>query len=138
MVRVKTVLVIDDDPEWCDFVCRALGKAYLVEFATNAEEGLERARALQPSVIVLDVMMQGNQDGFSTLYDLKHTLETQDIPVVMLSSINEIAQTDFKEADIEKHLGVRPAAFIEKPTTFEHLLKVVTRLIENPADASPE
>jgi len=138
MVRVKTVLVIDDDPEWCEFVYKALGNAYPVEFATSAEEGLKRALSLRPSVIVLDVMMPGGQDGFSTLYDLKHAPETQDIPVVMLSAINEDAQTDFKEADIERHLVVTPAAFIEKPSSCAHLLKVVTRLIENPTDADPE
>jgi len=138
MVRVRTVLVIDDDPEWCDVIYRALGKAYPVEFATSAEEGLERARSIRPGVIILDVMMPGGQDGFSTLYDLKHSPETRDIPVVMLSSVNKMAQTDFDETEIGRHLGVTPAAFIEKPSSFAHLLKVVTRLMENPTDADPQ
>ena len=137
-MNAKTVLVIDDDPEWREFVYVALGEAYPVQFAENGEEGLLRARELHPDAIVLDVMMPGGQDGFSTLCDLRDCPETCNIPVVMLSEVNAIAHTDFGNADIERYLGTAPAEFVEKPTSCAHLLEVVRRLIEGDTDADPE
>ena len=69
-VHVQTVLVVDDDPEWLDFLSRAIGAQYPVLSATNGEDAVRRAQRACPDVIILDVMLYGGKDGFSTYAEL--------------------------------------------------------------------
>ena len=84
-----TVLVIDDDAGARDLIARALAKeGFRVEVATHGKAGLEMARALRPQVITLDVMMPG-MDGWAVLTALKADPATADIPVIMLTIVDE-------------------------------------------------
>ena len=53
----KTILIVDDDPEWREFIGETLGSEYAVRFATNGVDGLRVAREAAPGAIVLDIMM---------------------------------------------------------------------------------
>ncbi len=82
------VLLIDDDVTIHDLVKRFLRKeGFRTVCAQNGPEGLELARKLQPSIIVLDVMMP-TMDGWSVLTLLKSDPEAADIPVVMLTMVD--------------------------------------------------
>ena len=82
------VLLIDDDPTVHDLVRRFLQKeGFSVVCAQSGQEGLELARKLRPSTIVLDVMMP-TMDGWSVLTRLKGDPELSSIPVVMLTMVN--------------------------------------------------
>ena len=82
------VLLIDDDLTVHDLVRRFLQKeGFRVIAAPSGAEGLELANQLRPAVIVLDVMMP-TMDGWSVLTKLKSTPEVADIPVVMLTMVN--------------------------------------------------
>jgi signal transduction histidine kinase/DNA-binding response OmpR family regulator len=83
------VLVIDDDPVIQDLLTTFLEKeGYEVTVAKNGEDGLRRALDLRPDVITLDVAMPG-MDGWSVLSALKANIELADIPVIMLSMIDD-------------------------------------------------
>ncbi|MDR3406505.1 MAG: response regulator [Chthoniobacter sp.] len=82
------VLLIDDDPTVHDLVRRFLQKEGIhVIGAQNGPEGLELAHKIRPAMIVLDVMMP-TMDGWSVLTRLKGDPELSDIPVVMLTMVN--------------------------------------------------
>jgi CheY-like chemotaxis protein len=82
------VLLIDDDPTVHDLVRRFLQKEGIQVMGTQTgAEGLELARKLRPAMIVLDVMMP-TMDGWSVLTRLKGDPELKDIPVVMLTMVN--------------------------------------------------
>jgi PAS domain S-box-containing protein len=82
------VLLIDDDPTVHDLVRRFLQKEGIqVVGAQSGQEGLDLARQLRPSMIVLDVMMP-TMDGWSVLTRLKGDAELSEIPVVMLTMVN--------------------------------------------------
>jgi len=82
------VLLIDDDPTVHELVRRFLQKEGIqVVDAYTGAEGLEMARQLRPSMVVLDVMMP-TMDGWSVLTKLKGDAELSDIPVVMLTMVN--------------------------------------------------
>jgi PAS domain S-box-containing protein len=84
-----TVLVIDDDPMVPELMARILGKDGLTVVAcTDGEEGVRLARERRPAAITLDVMMPGT-DGWGVLARLKADPETCDIPVVMLTIVDE-------------------------------------------------
>ncbi len=83
------VLVIDDDPTALDLMRRYLVKeGFRPETAANGAIGLRLARSLHPVAITLDVMMPG-MDGWAVLQQLKADPQTQDIPVIMLTMVDD-------------------------------------------------
>jgi PAS domain S-box-containing protein len=87
--RSGTVLVIDDDPAVRNLMVRFLGKeGFRVLPAADGEAGMELARDARPDVITLDVMMPG-LDGWGVLAALKADPALADIPVVMLSVVDD-------------------------------------------------
>lgn len=86
------VLVIDDHPEDIRGTTELLrAEGMRVNLATDAQQGCQRAQALQPDLILLDVRMPG-ADGFAACRILKANPQTQDIPVIFLSSANADAE----------------------------------------------
>jgi CheY-like chemotaxis protein len=85
-------LVIDDDPTQRDLIKRFLSKeGFSVRTAARGEEGLRLARELRPDAITLDVMMPG-MDGWSVLSALKADRALRDIPVIMLTMVDDPAR----------------------------------------------
>ena len=126
--RRKTVLVVDDDEIWVEFLCEALS-VYRTVVATNGEDGVRMARTSLPAVIVLDVMMAGGMDGFSALCALRSDPLTAAIPVVMCTEVNAIAGTSFTSEALEEYLEAAPTVFVEKPVRPATILRQVAALI---------
>jgi CheY-like chemotaxis protein len=110
----RTVLVIDDDPEAREIIERLLGSDdFLVVTAGTGEEGLRLAHHLEPVVITLDVIMP-DMDGWAVLRALKTDPVLRDIPVVMLTMLDDktrgysLGATDYlvKPVDREQLRGV--------------------------------
>jgi len=102
------VLVIDDDPAARDLMHRFLTKeGFRPATAAGGEEGLRLARTLHPVAITLDVMMPG-MDGWAVLQQLKADPETQDIPVIMLTMVDDknigfaLGATDYLTKPIDR------------------------------------
>src|SRR5207237_1369752 len=114
---VGTVLVIDDEAAVRDLMQRFLTKeGFRVVTAAGGEEGLRRARELRPDAITLDVMMPG-MDGWAVLSALKADAAVADIPVIMLTIVDD------------KNLGYALGAsdYLTKPIDRERLVKVLTQ-----------
>lgn len=78
----KTILVVDDEPRMIRFVKMNLDlEGYLTLEANNGYQALEKVRAHQPDLVLLDVEMPG-MDGFETLRRVREISET---PVIMLT-----------------------------------------------------
>ena len=83
------ILVIDDDPTIHNLLTRFLNKkGFEVRTASSGTEGIQLAKKIQPQAITLDVMMPG-MDGWSVLTALKAHPETCDIPVIMMTMVND-------------------------------------------------
>jgi len=111
------VLVIDDDPDVYELLRRTLSRhGFQVEGARMGEEGLRLARQLLPQAITLDVMMPG-MDGWTVLAHLKSDPETADIPVIMLTIVDN------------KNLGfaMGAAEYLTKPIDRDRLSTVLLR-----------
>ena len=88
--------------------------------AANGEEGLEKARALKPSLILLDVVMPG-QDGIQILEKLKKDPNTKNIVTLMLTNIDE-------EETMKKAQKLGAMDFIIKSSASEEdLLAIVNK-----------
>jgi CheY-like chemotaxis protein/anti-sigma regulatory factor (Ser/Thr protein kinase) len=85
----RCVLVIDDDPNHRDLIQRFLSKeGFVVRTTAKGETGLRLARQLRPLAITLDVMMPG-MDGWAVLTALKADRDLRDIPIIMLSMVDD-------------------------------------------------
>ncbi len=86
------ILVVEDDVAMIQMIKTSLehgdDEVYEVLTAGNGRDGYERAVTEKPDVIVMDVMMPV-LDGFETLKQLKETPATAEIPVVMLTGLDD-------------------------------------------------
>jgi signal transduction histidine kinase/DNA-binding response OmpR family regulator len=104
-----TVLVIDDDPRVHDMLRRFLGKeGFAVLCAENGWRGLELARAAKPAAITLDCMMP-ELDGWGVLAELKADPALAEIPVIMLTIVEErglgfaLGASDYLTKPVDRH-----------------------------------
>ncbi|MCZ0899680.1 ATP-binding protein, partial [Microcoleus sp. HI-ES] len=84
-----TVLVIDDDPDARDLMTRCLSKqGFRVRSSASGQGGLLLAKELLPDAILLDVMMP-SMDGWAVLSALKADPDLVDIPVIMITFLDD-------------------------------------------------
>ncbi|MDB5082315.1 MAG: luxQ 1 [Chloroflexi bacterium] len=120
------VIVVDDDPQVCELVGRTLIKEGLrVKTALSGLEGLQLIRELRPQVIVLDVMMPG-MDGWAVLVQLKSDPALMDIPVIMLTIVD----------DKKMGYALGAADYMTKPIDRERLLLILKKHMPAPSLAS--
>jgi signal transduction histidine kinase/CheY-like chemotaxis protein len=111
----STALVIDDDPDARDLIRRFLAReGFDVLTAANASEGLRLARQFKPTLITLDVLMP-HQDGWAVLADVKADPQLAEIPVVMLSILDEQ----------EKGFALGAADYLTKPFDRDRLRAIL-------------
>ena len=104
----STVLVIDDDPEAREIIERFLRKdGFDVVTASGGAEGLQLAHAIKPVAITLDVLMP-EMDGWSVLRALKSDPVLRNIPVLMLTMLDDktkgyaLGATDFLAKPVDR------------------------------------
>lgn len=90
MTGMKTVLVVDDDEDVLAFVSSVLSKHYRVVTALSGHECVDALGRERPDVILLDVIMTHLSDGFDCLQNIKQNPATKGIPVIMMTSVNEV------------------------------------------------
>ncbi len=87
--RGPLILVVEDDPRAAHLLCRTLQQGtYRTAVAEDGESALAKARDLQPALITLDVLLPG-LDGWEVLRALKVEEATRDIPVVIVSVVDD-------------------------------------------------
>lgn len=116
------ILVIDDDPQNRDILRARLEQAgYEVIEAENGDLGIEAANTQSPDAIVLDVMMP-KKDGWATCKALKSDAKTKEIPVIMLTALNQpIDELRGWECGVNE--------FLTKPVDHEKLITYVKGLL---------
>jgi CheY-like chemotaxis protein len=125
-----TVLLVDDDVDFVVANRTALEAAgYLVLTAHNGKEGLKVARENHVDVAVLDVMMDTPEEGFVLARDLRKDEKTRRIPLVMLTSVNEVnrkAGYPYKFSDQDRDEMWLPIdKFLDKPVKPQQLADAI-------------
>jgi CheY-like chemotaxis protein/anti-sigma regulatory factor (Ser/Thr protein kinase) len=117
------VLIVDDEVPARELLASYLEPEYRVAMAESGDEAIKEAERLRPDAITLDVMMPGS-DGFETLVALRKNPATADIPVIILSIVDQ-EQVGFA-------LGA--ADYLIKPVRKPVLLEAIHRHVPVPAD----
>ena len=118
----ETILIIDDDSSLRKVVkLRLEWEGYHVLTAEDGEQGLQLAKAEQPHVILLDILMP-KMDGREALRGLKADPNTRDIPVILLTVIG---QND----ELYTPLGTGHAFHLSKPYNSHELLEKIRQVL---------
>jgi two-component system alkaline phosphatase synthesis response regulator PhoP len=114
----STVLVVDDNEQNLELLVAYLEPLECrVEMAVDGVDALEKVAANTPDLILLDIMMP-RMSGFECCRKLKSQPETRDIPVIMVTALNELG-------DIERGVESGTDDFVTKPV---NRLELVTRV----------
>ena len=129
--RVKTILVVDDEPdavELVEFNLRAAG--YSVITAEDGAEAIAKARKTLPDLILLDVMLP-EIDGMAGCKILKNDPATSSIPIIMLTA---------KAAEIDRVLGLELGAddYVTKPFSPRELILRIKNLLNRQVSSAAE
>lgn len=127
MAAHQKVLVIDDDVDFRTAVKSLLeSQGFEVFEADTGHEGLKVVLDRHPDVILVDIMMENDTEGYSVTHALKHEEEYaafRNTPVFMISSIQEDPDERFPmspEADL-----IRPDRYLTKPLDAAKLLDML-------------
>ncbi len=116
----KKILVVDDEPDFCEALRDFLGsKGFEVAIALSGEEALPAYMQERPDVVLLDVQMPG-MDGLETLRELKAFDQGANVIMVTVIADDEIAKRAMAEGAID---------YITKPVDYDYLvLAIITKI----------
>ncbi|MFH1007517.1 MAG: response regulator [Candidatus Latescibacterota bacterium] len=127
------ILIVDDDPDVVEAMKLTLETGgYEVFEASNGREGLQKVKELSPDLLILDVMMDSDTEGFQVSYALR-TPDPEyaayvNLPILMVTAIGKAKGMQFSPETDGNYLPVDD--LVEKPIQPAVLLEKVKMLIE--------
>lgn len=123
-----SVLIIDDDPEFVEATSNLLdAQGYKVVSAPNGKMGIAKAKEAHPDIILLDVMMTRDTEGFEVARELNKDPHLKNIPVIIISGIKKEMDLPFGFESDDVWLPVK--GVLEKPVKPNVLLKTIKQYI---------
>ena len=130
---VRRILMIDDDK---DFVLSTKtfleGRGYQVDTAHNGADGWEKIQKGQADLIVLDIMMDTDTEGFNLAYKMKEMEATRRIPIVIVSGFPQHLDEKFEKFEFILGREWPAVAQMEKPIELKELAKIIDRFVPAP------
>ena len=115
------ILLIEDNEDNRDMLSRRLErKGFVVSLAVDGEEGVSKAKAELPDLILMDMSLPV-MDGWEATKSLKNITETTNIPVIALTA-------HAMSSDREKAIEAGCDDYDTKPVDFKRLLEKISRL----------
>jgi len=125
------ILLVDDDRDIRESLTIILEKAgYSVRTAANGAEALKELEVARPDLMILDVMMKTQTEGFDLAYALADRTEFESMPVILLTSFMDKVRDEGPD-QFQHILGENwPAKWIfEKPVKTEKLLAKIQGIL---------
>jgi len=122
----KKILIIDDDIDLVEAMRLTLEKAgFEVIDAQDGQKGLEKIKEVKPDLVLLDVMMETQDEGFHIAYQIRNNEDTSDLPIIMLTAVASETGFSFDKEKDEDFLPVNE--FLEKPVNPDMLIEYVKK-----------
>jgi two-component system phosphate regulon response regulator PhoB/two-component system alkaline phosphatase synthesis response regulator PhoP/two-component system response regulator VicR len=131
MNNAQSILIIDDDRDLVNSIRIILeSKDYKVRAAFDGQEGFRQIQEEVPDLIILDVMMTTDTEGFDLAYKLNQDPEFKNIPILMVTSFPQKMAEQGPSA-FQHILGENwpVSQFLEKPLHPDQILKAVEDLL---------
>ena len=128
MAEQKLILIVDDEPAFREiFSTKLSAGGFRVETAENGQIGIEKAKALKPDLILMDVKMPV-MDGATALLKLRDDPETKNIKVAFLSSIGD-PHREMEEMHIRISTEFGAQGYLKKTDDLDHLSDEIKKLL---------
>jgi CheY-like chemotaxis protein len=125
----QTVLVVDDDVDFLMQMRVQLEAAgYTVETVESAAAAREFVGRQRPDLVLVDLMMEEPDAGFSLCYQIKKKDAT--IPVVIVTAVTSTTGITFDAETEEERAWIKADALLAKPVRFEQLESEMQRLLK--------
>jgi CheY-like chemotaxis protein len=122
------ILIIDDDKDFVDATKTLVeAKGYTAVTANCGADGFALAKKEKPDVILLDVMMTYDSEGFDIARNLKKDDDTRGIPIIIITGVRKAKHLPFGFEPDEDWLPVKEV--LEKPVKPEMLIECVKKVI---------
>ena len=122
------ILMIDDDRDLLFATQMVLeAEGFEVDTASSAKEGLEKVLSTEPALLILDVIMDTDYEGFELARALREEHKLVDMPIVMLSNIHDVKKVPYRFAPDEDYLPVD--LFLDKPIDPEVLVRTIKEVL---------
>ncbi|MEN8121162.1 MAG: response regulator [Bacteroidota bacterium] len=123
------ILLVDDDPDLIIAVQTILeNNNFEVSTAYNKKEGLEQLLAKKPDLAILDVMMEDPHDGFDLARAIKKIPEFEELPIIMLTSVDGMTGVNFKAAMSDPN-WLPANEYLDKPVEPTELLDTIEQVL---------
>ncbi len=132
MATKGDILLVDDDPDIRDSISIILEKqGYQVRTAVNGKQALEALEQQRPDLMILDIMMATDTEGFDLAYDLREREEFEGMPIILLTSFLDKVRDEGPD-QFQHILGEEwPAKWLfEKPVDTKKLLDKIEGILE--------
>ena len=132
MIEKNKILLVDDDRDILDSLKIILeSNGYKIRTARNGREALVALREEKPDLMLLDIMMATDTEGFDLAYELKNKPGFEDLPIIILTSFLGKVREEGPE-QYQHILGEEwPAKwFFEKPVDSKKLLEKINGILK--------
>ena len=132
MAKGADILIIDDDRDLVESIRIVLeSRKYGVRVAYNGKDGFQKIQEKAPDLILLDVMMATDTEGFSLAYKLRNNPAYKEIPIIMVTGFTKkMAETGPEKFQHIMGENWPVTQFLEKPIDPEELLSVIEGVLE--------
>jgi len=117
----RRILIADDETGVRAVLAKMLSKDYIILEAANGEEAVRIAKAQQPDLILMDLIMP-KMDGYTACSEIKADEATKGIPVVVLTAVGHSLNKKFA-------IEMGAAGYVTKPFNIEELIYMINRLL---------
>ncbi len=127
----KKILLVDDDEDFI-MMNEAMLKTrgFEVETANSAKEGLEKLKDFTPDLVILDLMMEHYDSGFTFSYQIKSNPKTSHVPLLMVTSVHRETGIPFDASTHEEKEWIKVDEFLEKPISPEDLSGIIDKYLK--------
>jgi len=122
------ILVIDDDKDLQETIRLVLEKnGFEVISAYNPEEGLQKVQSENPDLVILDVLMPSDFEGFEVARTIREELKLLKLPIILLTAVHVEKKVPYRFAPHEQWLPVD--FFFDKPVRSDVLVAKVKEFL---------
>ncbi len=129
-MTAKNILVVDDDRDLTNSIKAYLeARNYGVRMAHSGADAMKEIENARPDLIMLDIMMDSDADGFNLAFNLKGDNVYRDIPIIILSGFTDHLREKSKSFEFVMDRDWPAAEYFKKPASLGDIENAVKRLL---------
>ena len=126
-VMTKKILIVDDEADIATYLATILkANGYVPIVAPDPQTALSTVHEIHPDLISLDIMMP-KESGIVMYQRLKNDQDTEDIPVIIVSGVEQEGRLDFRSYIPDESIP-EPECFMEKPINVDEYIQTIRQL----------